>query len=183
VADRKLGAAAVILDGEGHVLLAKHTYGKLNWELPGGGSEPDESVLETALREVREETGLDVVAERLTGIYFEPVDDMHHFVFLCRERDEAATPRLDLSEISAVGYWAPDSLPRSISDFTIRRIQDALAGPSSLLPVIIEPRRLLVLQPHLPTNCHSERPTGAKNLWERAEILRRFPPQNDNVRL
>jgi len=30
---RKLGAAAVILDTQGRVLLVKHTYGPLNWEL------------------------------------------------------------------------------------------------------------------------------------------------------
>src|SRR5688500_810850 len=36
---KKLGAAAVILDTLGRVLLVKHTYGPLNWELPGGGAE------------------------------------------------------------------------------------------------------------------------------------------------
>lgn len=34
---KNVGAAAFIVDGEGRVLLVKHTYGRLNWELPGGG--------------------------------------------------------------------------------------------------------------------------------------------------
>jgi 8-oxo-dGTP diphosphatase len=46
------GSAAVILNDAGHVLLVKHTYGRLNWELPGGGAEPNESMMATAVREV-----------------------------------------------------------------------------------------------------------------------------------
>jgi len=63
-----MGAAAVILDGRGYVLLVKHSYGHLNWEIPGGGAEPDESVADTAVRETHEETGLHVAVERLTGV-------------------------------------------------------------------------------------------------------------------
>jgi 8-oxo-dGTP pyrophosphatase MutT (NUDIX family) len=48
----RLGAAAVILNDAGHVLLVKHTYGRLNWELPGGGAEAGESIIATAIREV-----------------------------------------------------------------------------------------------------------------------------------
>lgn len=139
----KLGAAAVIQDEAGRVLLVKHTYGKLNWELPGGATEPNESVEQTVVREVREETGLDVVAERITGIYYDPDHDMHHFVFRCHKQDESVVPRPDVAEISTLGYWSVDALPRPISDFTVRRIQDALADLPPLLPLTIAPRRWL----------------------------------------
>lgn len=59
---KRLGAAAVILNRDGEVLLVKHSYGRLNWELPGGVTEDGESVVQTAVREVREETGLEVSA-------------------------------------------------------------------------------------------------------------------------
>ena len=59
--NRRIGAAAVIVNDEGGVpLLVKQTYGRLNWELPRGAGEAGESPDETVLREVREETGLDV---------------------------------------------------------------------------------------------------------------------------
>ena len=69
------------------MLLVKHTYGRLNWELPGGGSEPGEAPEGTAARELVEETGLRAELEGLTGVYFESDHDpgpMVHFVFRCR---------------------------------------------------------------------------------------------------
>jgi 8-oxo-dGTP pyrophosphatase MutT (NUDIX family) len=36
-----IAAAGVILNSHGHVLLVKHSYGPLNWELPGGAAERD----------------------------------------------------------------------------------------------------------------------------------------------
>lgn len=58
--NRRIGAAAVIVNDEGGVPLVKQTYGRLNWELPGGAGEAGESPDETVLREVQEETGMDV---------------------------------------------------------------------------------------------------------------------------
>ena len=49
--NKSIGAAAVIVNDEGGVLLVKHTYGRLNWELPRGAAEPGESPDQTVLRE------------------------------------------------------------------------------------------------------------------------------------
>jgi len=141
-ASRYVGAGAVIVDREGRVLLVRHTYGRLNWELPGGLSEPGESFAETAVREVREETGLEAVPERLTGIYYSPESDAHHFVFRCAVGEDAA-PAPASPEISECGWWPEDALPRPISDFTVRRIRDALAGATPELPQAVPPRSWL----------------------------------------
>jgi len=61
-ASKGIVAAAVIVDADWRVLLVKHSYGRLNWEVPGGAAEPDETPMDTALREVLEETGLTVVS-------------------------------------------------------------------------------------------------------------------------
>lgn len=139
---KKLGAAAIILNGAGHVLLVKQSYGRLNWEIPGGGAEIGESIVETVLREVREETGLLVEAQRTTGVYYEPTLDFLHFVLLCRRLNENTKFCPD-SEVTECAYWPPDALPRPISDFTIRRIEEALSGEPQLLPVTIGPRQWL----------------------------------------
>ena len=139
---RRIGAAAAVFDDEGRVLLVRHTYGPLNWEVPGGASEPGESVVETALRELREETGLDAEAESLTGIYWNAERDAHHFVFLCRATDGHA-PAPSSPEISDCAWFSPEELPRPISDFTTRRIQDALTARPQPLPIPVPPRTFL----------------------------------------
>ncbi|MFB9324545.1 NUDIX hydrolase [Paenibacillus aurantiacus] len=137
---KPVGAAAVILDAEGRVLLVKHNYGKYNWELPGGLSELSESAASTATREVREETGLEADVERMTGVYYEPEHDMHHFVFTCKLSSHQP-PRPDEAEVIACQYFHVDDLPRPISDFTLARIQDALNKSDDQLFHIIGPRQ------------------------------------------
>lgn len=139
---RRIGAGAAIIDEEGRILLVRHTYGPLNWELPGGLGKPFESPVETALREVREETGLVVVVEWLSGVYYDREVDNHHFMFACAA-PVGHVPRVTSPEVSECAFWAPESLPRPISDFTIRRIHDALSGQPPRLPVTISPRQWL----------------------------------------
>jgi 8-oxo-dGTP diphosphatase len=130
VARVALGAACAIFDAEDRVLLVHHTYGRLNWELPGGLVEPGESPNEGAARELLEETGLTAELEGLTGVYLEPAHDfgpMLHFVFRARSRAGLA-PRASSPEISEVGWWPVDRLPAPMSDFTERRIADAREG-------------------------------------------------------
>jgi ADP-ribose pyrophosphatase YjhB (NUDIX family) len=130
-----MGACCAIFDADGHVLLVRHDYGRRNWELPGGGAEPGESPDETALRELREETGLEVTIERLTGVYSEPDHERGaflHVVFRCRP-PVGAVPKPSPPEIAEVGFWPVESLPRPISDFTERRIADARStGPPAV---------------------------------------------------
>ncbi|MCM3626762.1 NUDIX hydrolase [Paenibacillus glycanilyticus] len=137
---KPVGAAAVIMDSEGRILLVKHNYGKYNWEVPGGLSELNESAEETAKREVFEETGLEVTVGRLTGVYYEPTHDMHHFAFICKVADNQQ-PQPDAAEVTECKYFNVDDLPRPISDFTIARIQQALNTDNNQLFHTIGPRQ------------------------------------------
>ena len=76
----KLGSVAVtcsaaVFDPTKRKLLLIRRADDGRWSFPGGYMEPGESVIETCEREVLEETGLRVHAERLIGIYSSP-----HFV-------------------------------------------------------------------------------------------------------
>src|SRR6476619_316959 len=71
----RAGVAAVICDGERVLLQRRDDNGR--WGLPGGGVDPGESVRTAIVREVREETGLDVEPLRLIGVYSYPA---HHQV-------------------------------------------------------------------------------------------------------
>jgi|WetSurMetagenome_2_1015567.scaffolds.fasta_scaffold364890_2 mutator protein MutT len=62
-------AGVVVFDGMGRVLLQKRSANEKLWGFPGGIIELGESAEEAAIREVREETGLDVKIDSLIGIY------------------------------------------------------------------------------------------------------------------
>lgn len=63
---------AIITDGAGRLLLIQrgHPPGQGLWSLPGGRKEPGESDAEALVREVREETGLEVSPGPLAGSFF-----------------------------------------------------------------------------------------------------------------
>ena len=119
-----LGAAAVIFDPNGRVLLVRHSYGQRGWELPGGGRQPKESLQQAVLREIREELGVEALTAELRAVYYEPKFDQHHFAFLCQLPD-GSDPKVNSAEILECAYWPVDALPRPINDFTIQRIRDA----------------------------------------------------------
>ena len=58
-----------------------HGPGAGLWSLPGGRVETGESLHEALVREVFEETGLEVVVDRFVG-YVERIGDDYHFVIL-----------------------------------------------------------------------------------------------------
>jgi ADP-ribose pyrophosphatase YjhB (NUDIX family) len=62
---------AAVRDEHGQLLLIHRTDNDL-WALPGGGHDIGESIADTVVREVREETGIEVEVTGLTGIYTNP---------------------------------------------------------------------------------------------------------------
>ncbi|MFI6683075.1 NUDIX domain-containing protein [Streptomyces sp. NPDC050485] len=66
-----VAASAVVTDSEGRLLLQRRRDNNL-WALPGGGMELGDSLPGTAVREVKEETGLDVEITGLVGTYTDP---------------------------------------------------------------------------------------------------------------
>ena len=64
----RLGCSAAIFDEQGRVLLTKRKDNG-QWCLPSGGMDSGESVAEACVREVWEETGLNIRVKRLVGVY------------------------------------------------------------------------------------------------------------------
>ncbi|RQR77287.1 MULTISPECIES: NUDIX hydrolase [unclassified Burkholderia] len=66
-ARRTVSCGVVILDGAGRVFLA-HATDTTHWDIPKGQGEPGESPADAALRELREETGIELAAARLLDL-------------------------------------------------------------------------------------------------------------------
>ena len=84
-------AMAFVQEGEDYLLLQRAIEPlRRAWDLPGGFVEAGEHPTETIRREVREETGLDVVPRRLIGVYTGVYGDTGRptldFAYLCRIR-------------------------------------------------------------------------------------------------
>ena len=60
------GVRVIVLDDENRMLMVcQHHEDRDIWMVPGGGIEEGESSLEAAVREVEEETGLDIEVQKL----------------------------------------------------------------------------------------------------------------------
>ncbi len=128
------GTTAVVLNEAGEVLLEKRADNGF-WGLPGGSVDKGESVAEAIVREVREETGLDVDVKRLIGVYSDPRfysitrypnGDVVQYVTACFEC-EARGGELRMSEESTdIGYFPVDALPEQTVLSHRIRLKDAL---------------------------------------------------------
>ncbi|HEY3109592.1 MAG TPA: NUDIX domain-containing protein [Chloroflexota bacterium] len=122
----KIGAAAVVFDPDGRVLLTDRADGR-GWCLPGGYADPHEPPQETAVREAREETGLEVETERLLGVYSVTLRDGGKIVacaFICRV--VGGEPTLT-DETVGFGWFGEHELPEPIFGTHRLRLRDAFA--------------------------------------------------------
>lgn len=109
----KVGGDAAIFDPEGRILLVKRSDDG-RWCLPCGWVEPNESPMEAAVRETREETGLEVRPLTLVDVFTRKANTGHGphtavaVVYLC----EIIGGTLQGShEGLDVGYWRLEDVP------------------------------------------------------------------------
>lgn len=126
---------AIVQDDQGRVLMIHKTDNDL-WALPGGGHEPGESIVDTVLREVREETGYEVQVETITGTYTNPrhvmaYDDgevRQQFSIAFRARLVGGSPHTS-SESREVAWLTPDEIAQLSMHPSMRmRVEHALRG-------------------------------------------------------
>lgn len=128
-------ASAVVADDQGRILLMRRSDNDL-WSIPGGGMEVGERIGDTAVREVKEETGLDVEIDHLVGIYSNPrhvveysdgeVRQQFSVCFACRV---VGGGLMTSDESLEVGFFRPDEIESMPMHDSIRlRIRNFAEG-------------------------------------------------------
>lgn len=118
----ELCVGAVVERGD-ELLLIRRGRGAAagEWSVPGGRVERGETLAEAVVREVREETGLDVVCGEALG-WVERISDDHHFVIL-----DFRAVALDPSAPLHAGDDAAETMWVERSAVTELRLVDGLA--------------------------------------------------------
>lgn len=124
-----LGVRAIVLSQDGKFLLVRHTYTP-GWHLPGGGVEKRETAVSALSKELRQETGLNLIGiPVLHGVFHNSdisVRD-HILVYLCDVEDSGMINACS-HEIAEIGFFQFNDLPDCTDPGTIRRMQELING-------------------------------------------------------
>lgn len=117
------GVSAIVEDGQGRVLLARHSY-RSGWHLPSGGVGRGEPPDITVTRELEEEVGLvESVAPEFLALYTQKMAWFTHLVALYRVKNARLefVPNLEVREIQ---FCDPALPPDGTSEATRRRLAE-----------------------------------------------------------
>ncbi|MED4354854.1 NUDIX domain-containing protein [Schinkia azotoformans] len=132
----KAGVAVIILNEENQVLLQKRADVGL-WGIPSGHVEIGETVSETAIREVKEETNLDIKIKKLIGVYSDPNSQVFvypsgkavHFITTCFLAEiTGGELRCNSDESLEIKFFEIQNLPHDLLKMHPRWLKDALAN-------------------------------------------------------
>lgn len=132
-------ANVIVINADQRILMIKRSDND-NWAVPGGALDLGESLPETAVREVREETGIECEVTGLVGIFTDPKHLIHFtsndevrqefsVVFTARPLSGEPTPSSETTEVRWIERDSVSSLPM---DRSMRlRIEQYLKGDGS----------------------------------------------------
>ncbi len=141
---RRLSCGVVLLNDAGELLLC-HVTGHEHWDIPKGGAHDDESPMQAALRETREETGLLLRPDSLLDLGRLPYTsrkDLHLFaartsrldteLLWCESRFDDLDTGSPLPEMDGFGWFAFRDVPVQCN----RRLCTVLRERLDLLAVL-----------------------------------------------
>lgn len=139
---RVRAGVGVVIRGQGDTILLEKRRDCGWWGLPGGRVEPGESLVEAAVREVREETGLAVEVTHLIGVYSNPDGrivtypdngDVVQLIDVVVGARVLSGHVICSEESEEVRFFAPSQLPEQIVPPARQPLADALEDRCGLL--------------------------------------------------
>ena len=124
-----VSVAAAIVRDDGRILAIRRRDNG-HWEPPGGVLELGESIEDGLRREVREETGLEVEPEQLTGVYKNMARGVVALVFRCHATDGEPSTSAEAQELR---WLDTNEVPELMDEAYAVRILDAVrSGPPAI---------------------------------------------------
>jgi 8-oxo-dGTP diphosphatase len=120
-----VSVAGVVVREDGCILAIKRRDNG-DWQAPGGILEADEQIEAGLFREVREEAGVDIEPEQLTGIYKHMKLGVVALVFRCRPVGGSA---VETAEAAEVAWLTPQEVTAHMTEAFAIRVHDALSSP------------------------------------------------------
>lgn len=114
-----VSAATIVVNEQNELLLIKGP--RRGWEMPGGQVEEGESLEEAAIRETKEESGIDVEIIKFCGIYQNVENSICNSLFLARPIGGVLTTS---SESLEVGFFP---LPEALNKITLPNFRERVA--------------------------------------------------------
>jgi 8-oxo-dGTP pyrophosphatase MutT (NUDIX family) len=124
-----LGARGLVVDKDRKVFLVTHTYAP-NWQFPGGGVEPGETLREALSRELMEEANIEILQPPLLhGVFFnsQASERDHIALFVVRSFRQVRAP-VPNKEIAAHGFFSVEALPQDTAPSARARIAEVMLG-------------------------------------------------------
>lgn len=128
------GSNAVLINDANQVLLHRRADNGA-WALPGGRMEIGESIETCAVREMFEETGLQVKIKRMVGVYSDPKDYCIlrypngyavHYLIVVFEVEQLGGELKISHESKELGFFDVDALPEGMMPSSRMRVLDTV---------------------------------------------------------
>jgi ADP-ribose pyrophosphatase YjhB (NUDIX family) len=130
-----IGVGIAILEN-GKILLTKRRDLPV-WCIPGGHLSPGESIVDAAIREAKEETGLNVDLTGLVGLYSLPYKgEGGSCEIILRGRPSGGNLTRATNETIDAAYYSIDELPSHLVGWQFHQAGDALSGNPGVLAIL-----------------------------------------------
>lgn len=116
-----IGALVFVSEGDRILLVRWRSKGRF-WSLPGGTVETGESIEQAAVREVREETGLEVRIGRVIGVYSRPADGS--VAVTLEGKVIGGNLKRETDETVDAAFFPTDALPEPVMGHLRQRVAD-----------------------------------------------------------
>ncbi len=125
--EQRVAVYGCILNDQKKILVVKRSPNESSpnfWEMPGGKLESGEKIEQGIIREVKEETGLDVIPLSLLSSLHDPIKQVNRIAYLCKLENQSQEIRLSAEHSTYAWIDTTDKSHTPLSDLLIKTLAE-----------------------------------------------------------